>query len=131
MTKFIDRTKTEKKEVLEFKDVVETIKIPELNLEVTRTQEWTKPYNKIIVPEGWRKIKVQELWFILDGSKYVDDFLGDFKGKWNRFWCEQTHYDKENNYSRWLCSDDDLVCTPAMTTCPARATVVGWFSLRS
>lgn len=81
---------------------MKTLKIKELGIEVTKPIEWTKPYNQIEVPKGWRKIKVWELWFILDGSQYIDEFLGDFKGKRNWFWCEQTDYAKKNNYSSGL-----------------------------
>ena len=81
---------------------MKTIKIKELGIEVTYPIVWTKPYNEIIIPKGWRKIKVWELWFILDGSKYMDEFLGDFNGKYNYFWCEQTDYAKNNNYASRL-----------------------------
>lgn len=76
----------------------DTIIIKELGIEVTKPKDWTKPYNQIEVPTGWRKIKVWELFYILDGSKYMDDFLGDYKGKWNYFWCERTDFAKKNNY---------------------------------
>lgn len=78
-----------------------TIKMPEFNIEITEIQDWSKPYNEIIAPKGFRKIEVWELWRILD-SKYRDKVLGEYKEKSNYFWCEQTEYDKRNNYSRWL-----------------------------
>ena len=86
------------------------LKVKEWNLEITPIQDWNKPYNQIIIPKGFRKIKVWELWRLLE-SKYADEFLGDYKGEYNRFWCEQTNYDKEdkeNGYSRWLYFDWSL-----------------------
>ena len=87
----------------------EPIKIKELNLEVQRPQKWVKPYNEIVIPKGWRNIKVWELWFILDGSKYMDNFLGYYKGKYNYFYCEQTSWAKKNNRLSRLSLDGDLV----------------------
>src|SRR3990167_184493 len=81
---------------------MKTIKIKELGIEVTYPIVWTKPYNEIIIPKGWRKIEIWELWFILDGSKYMDKFLGKFKGEFNYFWCEQADYAKKKNYSSRL-----------------------------
>lgn len=72
------------------------MKIKEINIETTKIKEWTKPYNKIKVPKGFRLIKIWELIYILE-SKYCDRFLGKFKDSWNCFWCEQNKYSKENN----------------------------------
>src|SRR3990167_4333213 len=82
--------------------ISKTMAINDLGLEVTYPIEWTKPYDEIIIPKGWRKIKVWELWFILDGSKYMDKFLGEYKGQFNYFWCEQTDYAKKNDYASGL-----------------------------
>lgn len=71
------------------------------NLEITQIQDWNKPYNQIIIPSGFRLIKVQELIDLLE-SDSAGKFLGDYKDKHNWFWCEQTKYDKLNNYSRRL-----------------------------
>jgi len=72
-----------------------------LGLTLTKIQDWDKPYNEIVVPEGFRKIKVEELWKLLD-SEEADSLLGDYKGKFNFFWCEQTKNDKLNKYARRL-----------------------------
>ena len=85
-----------------FINVKDLMRIPELKIEVTKPVKWIKPCNKIVAPKGFRKIKVWELWFILDGSRYMDEFLKDFKGKYNWFWCEQTNYANKNNYSSGL-----------------------------
>ena len=82
---------------------MKTIIIKELGIEVTKPKVWNKPYNRIKIPKGFRLIKVWELWFILDGSKYLHEFLGKFKGIYNWFWCEQTTYGKKYNYASWLC----------------------------
>lgn len=85
-----------------------TLKIKELKIEVTYPVEHTAKYSEISIPAGWRLINVRDLWWILDSSKYLDDFLGNFKGKWNRFWCEQTVIDKRKKQSRWLNLNRDL-----------------------
>ena len=87
---------------------MKTIKIKEIGIEVTYPKTWTKPYNKIEIPEGWRMIRVLELFFILDGSKYMNKFLGKLKGKWNYFWCEQTHCAKRIKASSALYLECDL-----------------------
>ncbi len=74
---------------------------PEFGIEVSQIIDWDKPYNEIVVPEGCRLMDVWELWRLLE-SKYSDAFLGAYKGKYNYFWCEQTKYAKENNYSSGL-----------------------------
>ncbi len=86
-----------------------TLKIKELKIEVTYPAEYTGQYNKIEIPKGWKLINVRDLWWILDESKYMNDFLGNFKGEWNRFWCEQTKHDKKAKQSRWLVLDGYLV----------------------
>jgi hypothetical protein len=77
------------------------------DLEITPIKTWTKPYYKIKVPKGFRKIKVQELWDLLESDK-SEDFLGEYKGKSNWFWCEQTKWAKRNNYASGLCLGRDL-----------------------
>lgn len=79
--------------------VSNTMKIPELNIEVTKPIEWTKTIGEIIAPKGWRVIKQSELFYILDKSKYMNDFLGDFKGKWNLFYCTHSNEEKTNGKS--------------------------------
>jgi hypothetical protein len=78
-----------------------------LGLTLTKIQDWNKPYNEIVIPEGFRKIKIWELWQLLE-SEEMDKFLGDYKGKYNWFWCEQTNYAKKNGYSSGLCLDWNL-----------------------
>jgi hypothetical protein len=75
------------------------------DLEITKIVDWNKPYNEIVCPKGFRLIKVQELWDLLDSDKN-DEFLGDYKGKYSRFWCEQTKVDKIKGYARRLCRND-------------------------
>lgn len=77
---------------------MKTIKIKELNIEVTYLEEWTEPYNKIKVPKGWKLIEIWQLAYILE-SKYCNEFLGKFKGKYSLFWCSQTKFAKDNGYS--------------------------------
>ena len=69
---------------------------------IPKILDWDKPYNEIVIPKGMRLIKLWELFKLLD-SKYSDKFLGNYKGKWNYFWCEQTKYAKLNNRSSGLC----------------------------
>jgi len=71
------------------------------NLELTYPQSWTKQYNEIVIPEGFRLIRIWELWELLE-SKQADDFLGDLKGKFCYFWCEQTSYAKKYSFSSGL-----------------------------
>ncbi len=73
-----------------------------LNLELTQIQDWDKPYNEIEIPKGFRLIKVEELWKLLD-SKEADSFLGNYKGEYNWFHCAQTKNDKREKWGRRLC----------------------------
>ncbi len=88
-------------------DNIELFESKVLGLDITNIQDWDKPYNEIVVPEGYRKIKIWELWELLE-SEERDDFLGEYKGKYNNFWCEQTNYAKLNNYSSRLCLNGNL-----------------------
>lgn len=86
---------------------IELFKSKVLGLTLTKIQDWDKPYNEIEIPNGFRKIKIEELWKLLDSNER-DDFLGDYKGKYSWFWCEQTRYAKENDYSSGLYLNGDL-----------------------
>ena len=70
-------------------------------LEFSEIQDYKRKYCDLKVPKGWRKVKVQELWDLLDSGK-ADKFLQEYKGKYNVFLCEQTIKDKINDCSRWL-----------------------------
>lgn len=87
---------------------MKTIKIPELNIEVTYPEVWPKPYNEIVIPEGWELIDLGRLWWIIDSSPYSDEFLGKFKGKYNSFWCKQTKWAKTHSYASGLYLNRDL-----------------------
>jgi hypothetical protein len=78
-----------------------------LDLTITKIIDWNKPYNEIVIPKGFRLIKVWELMKLLE-SKERDKFLDSYKSKYNWFWCEQTTYAKANNYFSWLYMDGDL-----------------------
>ncbi len=88
----------------EIADKAKTIKIPELNIEVTKPIKWTKTVGELLESDlyknhkkdGWEIIEKWQLWFILDGSKYMNKFLGNFKGKWNLFYCAPSNYTKLN-----------------------------------
>jgi hypothetical protein len=87
---------------------METKKIKELNIRITKPEIWIKPYKDIVIPKGMRLIKVWELFWIFE-SKYKD-FLFSEKG-WLDFACKQLDCDIKNNYSRWVyrSGDGDLV----------------------
>ena len=76
---------------------LKSFRCKELNLEITSLKEWTKSYNKIIIPRGWRLLKTHECIFLLEEG-YKDKLLGKFKG-YNYIWCSQTNYAKKNGYS--------------------------------
>lgn len=88
---------------------LELFKSKVLGLTLTKIKDWDKPYNQIVVPEGFRKIKVWELMKLIE-SKERDSFLGDYKVKYNFIWCEQTNYAKNNNYASglYLCENLDV-----------------------
>jgi hypothetical protein len=97
------------------------IKIPELSIEITKPIPWTKPYNEIVCPKGFRKIKIWELIYIFE-SDYCDEFLGKDKDEWISVWCEQTKYAKKNNYAvrsyragigYWCADSGDLAVSGA------------------
>ena len=83
------------------------LKIPELKINVFPIQDYKGRYEDIKIPNGKRLIKVWELIWILD-SKYDKQFLGNYKGKDNFFWCKQLKYDKQNKRSRGLTLYGDL-----------------------
>ena len=87
------------------------IKIKELNIEVTLPEEYTGQYNKIEIPKGFRLIKLRELLFIWETEKYRKVlFEGYLKNPdYYIFYCEQLWNDKQNERSRWLVLDWDLV----------------------
>jgi len=53
------------KEKLESKSL-KPFKCKELNLEITPLKEWTKPYNEIVIPKGWRLLKTHECIFLIE-----------------------------------------------------------------
>jgi len=69
-------------------------------LEITEIKDWNKPYNEIEIPKGFRLPTIQEMFDIFEED--VDKWLGDYKVKYNLFWCSQTRYDKLNKRSRWV-----------------------------
>ena len=81
----------------EIEPKMETMKIKEFNLEITKPITWTKTFGEIVIPKGFRLFKLWELWRLLE-SKYGDEFLGEFKGQCNYFFCEQTKYAKKKNF---------------------------------
>lgn len=62
-------------------------------IEVSQIIDWNKPYKDIIIPQGLRLIKIQELIEILESSE-EKQFLEKYKEIYNYFWCYQTKYDK-------------------------------------
>jgi len=82
------------------------LKIPELNIEVTKIQDWIKPYNEIVIPKGFRLIEDYELMWLI--RKATTKFLGKYKGEYNYFWIAQTPYVKANNYSSGLYLNGNL-----------------------
>jgi hypothetical protein len=118
-----------KKQKLEIEEQIEKLEtetnlmqIPELNIEVTFMKEWTKPYNKIVCPNGFRMIKFSEVLFIWENEEYRNIFFKDYlkNPKWTAIACEQLWNDKINNYSRWVFLDrisnlgsysSDLACS--------------------
>ena len=85
------------KEKLESKSL-KPFKCKELNLEITPLKEWTKPYNEIVIPKGWRLLKTHECIFLIEEG-YRDELIGKFKKDCNYIYVQQTNYAKENNYS--------------------------------
>ena len=77
------------------------------NLEITYPKSWTKPYNEIVIPEGFRLIRVWELWELLE-SEQAEEFLGPLKDEYCLFWCEQTRYAKRFDFSSRLYLDGNL-----------------------
>jgi len=72
-------------------------------LKVSNIIKWTKPYDEIIVPRGCRLIKQWELFKLLEEDyEIADEFLGDYKGKYNLFWTEQSRFAKSYNYTSGL-----------------------------
>ena len=98
----IAELEAELRDIIKKEKEYELFKSKVLGLTLTKIKTWDKPYNEIIVPEGFRMIKIWELWQLLE-SKERDKFLGDYKGKYNYVWCEQTNYAKLNNHSSGLC----------------------------
>jgi len=84
------------KEKLESKSL-KPFKCKELNLEITPLKEWTKPYNEIVIPKGWRLLKTHECIFLIEEG-YRDELIGKFKKDCNYIYVQQTNYAKKNNY---------------------------------
>ena len=84
------------KEKLE-NESLKTFKCKELNLEITPVKEWTKPYNEIVIPKGWRLLKTHECIFLIEEG-YKNELIRKLK-EYNWIWVQQTNYAKENNYS--------------------------------
>ena len=95
---------------------LKTFKCKKLNLEITPLKEWTKPYNKIIIPKGWRLLKIYEFAYLIEEG-YKKELIGKFINKYNYIWLQQNKYAKDNNYSfrayldgdgDWYAGDGDL-----------------------
>ena len=103
------------KEKLE-NESLKSFRCKELNLEITPLKEWTKPYNEIVIPKGWRLLKTHEYFYLIEEG-YENQLIGKFKNEYNYAWTQQTNYAKKNNYASWVCFgrsgsvysvDDDL-----------------------
>ena len=79
---------------------MKTIKIKELGIEVRKPIKWTKQYNEIEKPKGWRLPHVWELFQIHEMPEYKYFIFGE-EG-YLHFWCEQLSIDKKNDWSRVL-----------------------------
>jgi len=95
---------------------LKTFKCKKLNLEIAPLKEWTKSYNKIIIPKGWRLLKIYEFAYLIEEG-YKKELIGKFINEYNHIWLQQTKYAKDNNYSfgaylgddgNWYASDDGL-----------------------
>ena len=78
-----------------------------LGLTITKIQDWDKPYKEIVIPEGYRMIKVWELLKLVE-SEECNNFLGKYSETYNYFLCAQTKYAKENSRSSWLYLNNNL-----------------------
>ena len=99
------------KEILILKEKLESknlkpFKSKELNIEITPLIEWTKNYNQIIIPKGWRLLKTHECIYLIEEG-YKDKLIGKFKDKYNYIWVQQTNYARKNNYSSGVYFDRD------------------------
>lgn len=74
------KNKVDTKNLFKFKD-----------LEITRIIDWDKSYDEIVIPKGFRLIKIQELVEILE-SDQEDEFLGAYKDKFGYFWCAKNKH---------------------------------------
>lgn len=64
-----------------------SISIPELNIEITPLQEWTKPYNKIVIPKGWRLAHDWELLWITRHDAYNKQLFPKMGDEYYYVWC--------------------------------------------
>ena len=85
------------KEKLE-NESLKSFRCKELNLEITPLKEWTKPYNEIVIPKGWRLLKTHEYFYLIEEG-YENQLIGKFKNEYNYAWTQQTNYAKKNNYA--------------------------------
>jgi len=93
------------KEKLE-NESLKSFRCKELNLEITPLKEWTKPYNEIVIPKGWRLLKTHEYFYLIEEG-YENQLIGKFKNEYNYAWTQQTNYAKKNNYASRVCFDRD------------------------
>ena len=91
------------KEKLE-NESLKSFRCKELNLEITPLKEWTKPYNEIVIPKGWRLLKTHEYFYLIEEG-YENQLIGKFKNEYNYAWTQQTNYAKKNNYESWVYFD--------------------------
>ncbi len=93
------------KEKLE-NESLKSFRCKELNLEITPLKKWTKPYNEIVIPKGWRLLKTHEYFYLIEEG-YENQLIGKFKNEYNYAWTQQTNYAKKNNYESWVYLDRD------------------------
>ena len=94
----------------DIKKQVENLLIKELSIEVTPLEKWTKPYNQIEIPEGYRLLRLSEFLYIWENENYRNVFLKDYldKPEWKVIWLEQLWNDKRNKWSRRVYLDGSL-----------------------
>ena len=81
------------KEKLE-NESLKSFRCKELNLEITPLKKWTKPYNEIVIPKGWRLLKTHEYFYLIEEG-YENQLIGKFKNEYNYAWTQQTNYAKK------------------------------------
>lgn len=87
---------------------MKTFFIPVLNIDITPLQEWTKPYNEIVIPKGYRLAHDWEVIYIARQEKYARLLFPNIGEQYYFVWCHQTPSDVTKGYARRLCLDGDL-----------------------